>query len=135
MTDMTEWKITQDTLENQLRLLQHIISTFPNPVFYSDVHGKFLGCNAAFAEIIGKKCEDLTGKCIADNLNPALITFFCASDTELLNKPGVVTFSGIVTYADGSTHKISVQKSTFTHFDGTLAGVVTMILSDRRMQE
>jgi PAS domain S-box-containing protein len=134
MTDMTEWKQAQDSLENQLRLLQHIINTFPNPVFYRDMQENILGCNAAFAEIIGKKREELAGKQVADSFSPVMMKFFKEQDHELARRQGVITYSGVVPFPDGSSHQISVQKSTFTHFDGTPGGIVTMILSDRMVQ-
>ena len=64
-------------------------------------------------------------------MGPDLLEFFNRHDKDLKHHPGVITFEGTITYSDGSAHEISVQKSTFSHFDGTRAGTVTMILSDR----
>ena len=44
ITDMTEWKKAQDGLRDQLAFLQHMIDTFPNPLFYLDLQGRYLGC-------------------------------------------------------------------------------------------
>ena len=43
ITDMTEWKKVQDALENQLRLLRHLIEYFPKPGFLSGCSGKNFG--------------------------------------------------------------------------------------------
>lgn len=42
ITDITEWKHAQDALEDQLGFLQHMIDTFPSPLFYLDTHGRYL---------------------------------------------------------------------------------------------
>lgn len=135
ITDMTEWKKAQIALENQLRLLHHLINTFPNPVFYRDMKGKILGCNAAFAEVIGKKCESIAGLQTREVLSPEFLTFFGSADQDILHHQGVVTLRGTITYSDGSLHDVSVQKSTFTQIDGTLAGIVTMILTDEILKK
>jgi PAS domain S-box-containing protein len=135
ITDVTEWKKAQIALENQLRLLQHLINTFPNPVFYRDMQEKMLGCNAAFAEIIGKTCENIAGKQVGEILSPEFLAFFGNADQDLLPNKGVVMLRGTTRYSDGSRHDISVQKSTFTQVDGTLAGIVTMILSDTLLEK
>lgn len=132
ITDMTDWKQNQDSQMNQLMLLQHLIHTFPNPVFYRNMQGKILGCNTAFAEIIGREGEDITGKMMQEIISPEFIKFF-GNDQDLLSSPGIRLSRGTITYSDGSNHEISVQNSPFTHVDGTLAGIITMILSNRTL--
>ena len=84
-------------------------------------------------ELVGKKCEDITGKKISEVMGPDGLRIFSEEhEHELHDHPGVTT-RGHITYSDGSVHEISVQKSTFANTDGTLAGTVTMVLSDRAL--
>lgn len=135
ITDMTDWKLAQDALENQLRLLQHLINTFPSPTYYVDTGGKFLGCNAAFAAISGKPSGSIIGKTPEESVSPETAGFLARHDRELLTDPGRVTYSGKVRYADGTVHAITMQKSTFTATDGSLAGIVAMIISDEHIRK
>ena len=72
ITDMTEWKHAQDALENQLGFLQHMIDTFPNPLFYVDTQGRFLGCNSAFSRLTGKKSRNLRERPAGRSADPGL---------------------------------------------------------------
>jgi PAS domain S-box-containing protein len=135
VTDMTEWKHAQDALENQLVFLQHMIDNFPNPLFYLDTQGHYLGCNSAFASLTGKNLEDLAGKTnheIGDFRNSDLFTRY---DTELFEQAGVRRYSGQFHHPDGHISEITVQKSTMTTTEGTTAGIIGIILSSENSKD
>ncbi len=59
---------TEEKLRSYLRLMDTLINTIPNPIYFMDVDGVFRGCNQAFAKdiigqtrdrIIGQKARDL----------------------------------------------------------------------------
>jgi PAS domain S-box-containing protein len=135
ITDMTEWKNAQLALLDQLGFLQHLVNTFPNPLYYVDTENRFLGCNSSFSAIIGKTRGEITGIKGWDRIDKTIAGFFRRHDEELIKKSGLVTYDGIVTYRDGSVHAVAVQKSTFTLTDGALAGVIGLVLSDRLVEE
>jgi PAS domain S-box-containing protein len=71
---------TEEKLRSYLQLLDTLINTIPNPIFFRDVDGVFRGCNQAFARdivgltrdrIIGKKAEELDGQ-VPDDLAACL---------------------------------------------------------------
>jgi PAS domain S-box-containing protein len=129
ITDMTEWKHVQDALENQLIFLQRMIDTFPNPLFYLDTQGHYLGCNSAFMHLTGKNLEDLAGKTnneIGDSWERDL---FNKHNTELIEYTGIKKYTGIFHHPDGTISRITVQKSTMTTVEGTAAGIIGIILS------
>ena len=130
ITDMTEWKNAQQALLDQLGFLQHLVNTFPNPLYYIDTENRFLGCNSAFSGIIGKPRDEITGLKAWDQIDKNLAGFFRKYDEDLIKKPGLVTYDGNVMYRDGSVHAVVIQKSTFTLTNGTLAGVIGLVLSD-----
>ena len=57
---------TRKTLEEQLHFFQTLIDTIPNPIFYKDTAGLYLGCNRAFENYIGLKKNKLVGKSVHD---------------------------------------------------------------------
>ena len=61
---------TEEKLRSYLQLMDALINTIPNPIFFKDVDGVFRGCNQAFARdivgltrdrIIGSRAEELAG--------------------------------------------------------------------------
>ena len=51
--DITKRKQAEDSLRALLDFRQTLIDSIPNPVFYKDVDGKYIGCNEAFAALRG----------------------------------------------------------------------------------
>jgi PAS domain S-box-containing protein len=133
-TDMTEWKHAQDALENQLVFLQHMIDTFPNPLFYLDTQGHYLGCNSAFVNMTGKNFEDLAGKTDDEIGDPWDRDLFDRYNTELFKNADIKKYAGSFHHPDGHISEIIVQKSTMTTIEGTTAGIIGIILSAENLK-
>lgn len=129
ITDMTEWKHAQNALENQLSFLQHMINTFPNPLFYIDITGRYLGCNSAFCRIMGKTFEEIAGKTNAELLDPKQAELMSKYDKDLINQTKVLNYSGVIQNFKGVTYEVNIQKSSLVTTNGEHAGVVGLILS------
>ncbi|RQW82149.1 MAG: HAMP domain-containing protein, partial [Geobacter sp.] len=56
----------ENRLSAQLRFLQQLLDSIPIPVYYKDVSGRYLGCNAAFEEFIAMPRIDIVGKAVYD---------------------------------------------------------------------
>ena len=52
----------EKTLRDQLQFLQILIDTIPNPIFFKDRNGKYLGCNKAFERRVGLTRGDIIEK-------------------------------------------------------------------------
>lgn len=128
-TDMTEWKHAQEALENQLGFLQHTINTFPNPLFFIDPEGRYLGCNSAFCTLISKTIKEIAGKTTEEIIPGDQVNLFTQHNDSLVKKSGVITYSGVFHTTDNSWYNVSIQKSSLNMIDGTIAGVVGLILS------
>jgi PAS domain S-box-containing protein len=132
VTDMTEWKHAQDALENQLVFLQHMIDTFPNPLFYLDTQGHYLGCNSAFAKLTGKNLEEIAGKTNYEISGPWQTDLFDKYNADIFEDNTIQTYTGLFYHPDGYTSKITIQKSPMTTVEGTAAGIVGIILSSEK---
>jgi PAS domain S-box-containing protein len=131
VTDITEWKHAQQALEEQLGFLQHMIDTFPSPLFYTDLNSRYLGCNLAFSHLIGKNIAEIAGKTVHEVFDPEDALLLNSHDKDLLKNPGMLTYSGTVSFHGRTRHTISIQKSTFSTKEGDTAGIVGLILSSR----
>jgi PAS domain S-box-containing protein len=134
ITDMTEWKHAQDALENQLIFLQHMINTFPNPLFYLDPEGHYLGCNSAFVNLTGKKFEDIAGKTNDEIGESREWNIFDKYNNELFEQTGIKFYTGLFHHPDGSISRLTIQKSTMTTIEGTVAGIIGIILSSDTLE-
>ena len=124
-------------LRDQLVFVQQLIDAMPNPVFYKAVDGRYLGCNPAFLEYLGKTREELIGKTVYDIAPRHLADIYTAADRQLFDHPGAQAYDAEVLYADGSLHHVAFYKATFHHLDGSLAGLVGAMLdiSPRKQAE
>jgi PAS domain S-box-containing protein len=52
----------EKALEDQLVLLEELIDTIPNPIFYKDNNQLFLGCNTAFEKLFDLHKKNIIGK-------------------------------------------------------------------------
>lgn len=130
-----EDRVTERTaqLSQQLHFLQQLIEAIPGPMFYQDANGGYLGCNSAFesfigqdaGQLIGKKPQDIPGNPILDD------------DQELLKNPGNHIYERPVQDAKGIIRDIMMHKATFTNPDGSIGGLVGLMIdiSDRKRME
>lgn len=128
-TDMTEWKHAHDALEDQFRFLQHMINTFPNPLYYLDSEGRFLGCNSSFCTLVGMKSDAVVGKTCENLLEDDRATIFGEHGCDLPEGQGVVTYTCTFARPGLPPLDIRIQKSGLILADGRHAGSVGLVLS------
>ena len=133
ITDMTEWKQAQDGLIDQLAFLQHMIDTFPNPLFYLDPLGRYLGCNTAFEKLTGKKSEEIAGKTNCEISGSWQGEIFSKNDADLLKRSGIVTYKGLFYQTNGQPSIVTIQKSTLNSVKGVLSGIVGIIFLEENI--
>jgi len=72
----TERHWAEETLRSYLQFLGALLDTIPNPVFYKDKEGFYLGCNNIFAQFIfGIPKEKIIGRSVHEF--PVAISRFC----------------------------------------------------------
>ncbi|MGV8074019.1 MAG: PAS domain S-box protein [Syntrophobacteraceae bacterium] len=122
--DISERKLAQKKLEDQLHFLQTLIDTIPSPVSYKDVNMLYLGCNKAFENRFGIKREEIIGKSVFDIVPPGIAEKYHAMDMGLIKEPGEKQDEASLVYEDGKTHSVIINKGTYNNADGVVAGVV-----------
>ena len=127
----------EKTLRDQLRFLQTLIDTIPNPVFFKDKAGKYLGCNKAFELRIGLNRGDIMGKSASDLFPEELAARYEQHDAELFERPSEMIYETRLTYPDGQDHDVIITKGIFTDSDGNVSGLVgvTLDITARKQAE
>ncbi len=131
--DVTERREAEVRLRNNLKLLQTLLDTIPNPVFYKDAKGNYQGCNVAFSEqILGLPREKIIGRSVFD-LSEAipsdLAEIYHEQDLKLMREAGTQFYEAQVQCADGLRRDFFFNKACYG--DGAAeqaAGMVGVML-------
>ena len=138
LLDVSERTKAERAVADQLRFIGQLVDTIPNPVFYKDETGRYLGCNPAFEEYIGMGRSQLMGRSVYDISPRDLADRYFAADQALFDQRGKQVYEAAVVYADGSRHDVVFYKATFNKADGSLGGLVGVMLDiteRKRMEE
>ena len=127
-----EAKVAERTaeLERQFSLMQALIDTIPNPIFYKGPDTRFLGCNWAYEQAFGIRAADLVGKCTLD------LTYHTEADRQayqadserVIAEAGRVSREVRMTFADGSIHDVLYSATGFVNRDGSPGGMVGVVV-------
>ncbi len=128
LINITKKNRAEKKLQEQLKFLEVLIETIPNPIFYKDKSGKYLGCNKAYADFIGATKKDILGK-----TSYAFFKNFVASqntkrDQELLNSLKNDIYETTLYSKDGKFAKqVIISKAPFYLSDNSVGGIVCVI--------
>ena len=96
---------TEGKLRGYLQLMDTLINTIPNPIFFKDADGVYQGCNKVFAKeilgltrdrIIGRRPQELTAQIPAE-----LAAAYQREEIRMIDKASFHTFETKVQCADG----------------------------------
>ena len=107
-----------------LNFLQTLMDAIPNPVFYKDSQGIYLGCNRTCEAAWGCARQDFIGKSTFDLHPPDLAATYHAKDADLLSHPGVQVYETSVANPDGTRREVVFHKATFCNLDGSVGGLI-----------
>ncbi len=129
----TQWEITEKKLRSYLQLMDALINTIPNPIYFKDAEAVYQGCNKVFAKqilgltrdrIIDKRPQDLTDQIPAD-----LAAAYQREEFKMIEKAGFHAFEAQVQCADGRRRDFLFSLAPVTDSQGELSGSVA-VLSD-----
>jgi PAS domain S-box-containing protein len=125
-------KETEEKLRAYLNLLDTLINTIPNPIYFKDVHGIYRGCNKSFAkrilgisraDIIGRRSQDLT-----DQIPSELAAIYQQNERKMLLKGGVQNFEADVPCGSGIRREFLFSIAAVNNDNGHCIGSVGVML-------
>ncbi|WP_163833511.1 transporter substrate-binding domain-containing protein [Spartinivicinus ruber] len=125
-------------LSAQLDFQKVLLDTIPNPIFFKDREGKYLGCNRAYEEAFGIYREELVGKTVMEvHEDPIKADEYDADDRSLLDVGGVTHCETQAHYIDGVVHDVLFWKSTFGGQVGQPSGLLGVVvdITERKATE
>jgi len=124
--NISERRETEEKLQDARQILQHVIDTVPNYVFWKDRDSRFLGCNEAFARLAGlQRPEEIIGK---DDHALAWHNFaglYQRDDAQVISsgKPRLNIIEPME-MKDGTTGWLETSKVPFLDTQGQIIGVL-----------
>ena len=125
-------------LQDRLTFIQTLFDTIPNPVFYKNVKGIYLGCNRSFTDLIlGITPEELIGCSLydlPDVIPKNLADIYHKQDQKLFNNPGTQIYETRVYCSDSIERDFIFYKASYLDHGGKVAGLVGLMLdiTDRK---
>ena len=119
------------------RKMAALLDAIPSPVFYKDREGRYLGCNRAFEDFMGKPRDLIIGKTIYDMGPTNSADEYQAKDQELFRHPGRQVYECTVRNTTGEVREVVFSKATFENAHGNVVGLIGVILdvTERKQME
>jgi diguanylate cyclase (GGDEF)-like protein/PAS domain S-box-containing protein len=130
---------SQAKLAKAQRLTHAMIEALPNPTFYKDPEGRYIGVNKAWETFFGIPRSSIIGKTVFDvySRDPRLGEEVHRRDRALLERQGATHYDLDINTLDGVHHDAVVYKATYSAEEGEVAGLIGTIvdISERKQAE
>ncbi len=136
-TNVVRRKKSELALTNQLKFLAVLMDSIPNPMNYKNLNGQYVGCNKAFAKLLGKTKDEVLGKSVFDFFPKEWAKEQRQKDKELLKDEATDNFEMTLHLPDGRSRVMTYNKTVYSNIDGKLGGIVTVMddVTERNQQK
>jgi len=111
-----------------LNFLNFLIDTIPNPIYYKNQNGIYIGCNEAFERFMGIKRAEILGR-HPKNVPPIILAnIYHDGDVNLINKKGKESYEGKARDYKGEIRDIIFHKAVFFNTNGETGGMVCTLI-------
>ncbi|AGB02000.1 PAS domain S-box protein [Methanoregula formicica] len=124
--DITEKKIAEEAVFQSQQMLQTVLDTIPQRVFWKDRSSVFLGCNKPLAQDVGySDPADMIGKTDYDHSSAATAEHFQEDDREVMETgQPKIHFEEQQIRPNGSTSWLRTSKVPLRNREGEIIGVL-----------
>jgi PAS domain S-box-containing protein len=114
-------------LSNRLEFDKVLLDTIPNPIYYKNIDGKFLGCNISFASLVSSSRDEIIGKTAFDFFPYNVASKNTQIDQELLTTFATSTSEFTFYTSSNEMKHIILNKAVYKNTDGTVGGIVCIM--------
>jgi PAS domain S-box-containing protein len=115
-------------LERQYAFVSTLVEAAPLPIYHKDRSGRFVGCNRAFADFVGKDEGQIIGCTTGDILAPAPSDQNTASDEEIMARGESLVSETTARAASGGERQMFFHKAAYRDDTGEVAGLVGILV-------
>ncbi len=124
LEDITDRKLAEEETAAHNSFLQTIIDAIPNPIFYKNSSGLYVGCNRAFTSFFGKEPTEIFGHSLLDIMPEEYANASMYNDRLILESGHGTQYESELMRGDGSVRTVLISKAPYSHGDGVIAGIV-----------
>ncbi len=124
MIDITERKQAENELKRNANFTRALLNAVPTPVFYKDREGRYLGCNHAFVDLMGKTSGEIQGKLPHEIWDADHADVYRQKDIDLMQANERQVYESLVKDKDGNVRPVIFVKDVFFDEGGNVAGLV-----------
>lgn len=128
---------TVSRLKCHTSFIEVLLEALPNPVFYKDREGRYIGCNRLFAKHTGVSAEEISGKTVMELWPERDASVYHGKDLELMQNPGRQVYEWRVLNRHGENRDVIFCKDVFFDENGSAAGIIGIYtdITDRKRAE
>ncbi len=135
--DVSDRREIEAELIRQFALLQALLDTIPNPIFYKGTSSRFLGCNQAYETFFGIQRREFIGKRVLDlsYIPEDARAAYQAEDERVIAECARVSREVQLVDAEGRLRDTLYSVSGFSAPDGRPDGLVGVIVDISALKE
>jgi PAS domain S-box-containing protein len=118
----------EDQLASQLKFLATLMNELPEPVFYKNAQGIYLGCNRAFEEFYGIPRDKIVGHRVDEIFPEEEARVHLEADGDLFTNPGTCQYELPVMAAGVRPRQAIYKKTTYQDSSGHIGGLVGVMI-------
>lgn len=120
--------------EKREKFLETLFEAIPFPIFYKNENFRYIKCNTAFAEYLGKSKKEIFGKTVFDISSPRLAEIYHKKDKDLFSNGVVQKYESFVEDKEGNIRSITFNKSLCIYNDKKI-GIVGLIMESTEKKD
>ncbi len=122
--DITAQKQAEENIKQQASLINSLLDSIPDLIFFKDVTGVYLGCNPAFTEFVGRSRDAIVGKTDYELFGQEIAESFRKNDQRMLDLRETRHNEEMITYPDGQQRLVDTIKTPYWGPEGKLIGIL-----------
>ncbi|GBD90410.1 aerobic respiration control sensor protein ArcB [bacterium BMS3Abin04] len=125
---------SEPIVKYQKDFLHTLLNNIPNPVFFKNKNGIFLGCNKVFELLVNEKVDELFGKSEYDIFPNEIARQEVSTDKELFRTGKSLAYEAKFDFGNETFQNVLINKSVFYNQEGEISGVIGIVidLTDRK---
>lgn len=114
----------EKSLQEKTTILEGLLNSIPDLIFFKDKKGTYLGCNEQFAHFAGKTPQDIIGSNDYQLFEDKKAKFFHQTDAQVVANRQLVHSEEWTRFPDGSNHLLDKLKAPLLNSKQEFIGVL-----------
>lgn len=115
---------TEKKLREKTTMLEGLLNSIPDMIFFKDKQGKYLGSNAEFANFVNQDSTLIAGKTDFNLFTESLAKQYRAVDQQVIDSREVIHTEEWTHFPDGSKHLLDKLKAPLLDINNEFIGVL-----------